>query len=87
MVAFIRNLYLGDFNLGTTEGLTLYNKAIEAPETKLVMNQGNTGNILTVFEKDANDFGWGPAVSSVQVDNTTPPTTKSILSKAREINL
>ena len=37
---------------------------------------------MTMFEKDASDFGWGPAINSVQVDDATPATTKSILLSA-----
>ena len=87
MATFVRNPYLGDVNPGTAEGLKLYNKATDPPKTKLEINQANSGDIMTVFEKDASDFGWGPAINSVQVDNATPPTTKSILLSAQEINL
>ena len=87
MANFVRNPYLGDVNPGTAEGLKLYSKAIEPPKTKLEINQYNSGDIMTMFEKDASDFGWGPAINSVPVDDATPPTTKSILLSAREINL
>ena len=81
------NPYLGDVNPGTTEGLKLYNKAIAAPNDKIEINQDCARNIQTIFEKDSDDFGWDPAISSVQTDDLTPPTTKSILTKAREISL
>ena len=87
MTSFVMNPYLGDVNPGTTEGLKLYNKSIEARSEKIEINQENARDIQTIFEKDSSDFGWGPAISSVQIDNLTPPTTKSLLSKAREINL
>ena len=82
MANFVRNPYLGDVNPGTAEGLKLYSKAIEPPKTKLEINQYNSGDIMTMFEKDAGDFGWGPAINSVQVDDATPATTKSILLSA-----
>ena len=81
------NPYLGDVNPGTTEGLKLYNKAIAAPNEKIEINQDCARDIQTIFEKYSGDYGWGPAISSVQVDDLTPPTTKSLLTKAREINL
>ena len=56
MTSFVRNPYLGDTNPGTTEGLKLYSKAIKAPKTNLEINQNNAGDILTIFEKDANDL-------------------------------
>ena len=87
MTSFVMNPYLGDVNPGTTEGLKLYNKSIEARSEKIEINQENARDIQTIFEKDSSDFGWGPAISSVQIDNLNPPTTKSLLSKAREINL
>ena len=87
MTSFVMNPYLGDVNPGTNEGLKLYNKSIEARSKKIEINQENVRNIQTIFEKDSGDFGWGPAISSVQFDDLTPPTTKSILTKAREINL
>ena len=57
MANFVCNPYLGDVNPGTAEGLKLYNKAIEPPKTKLEINQSNSGDIMTMFEKDASDFG------------------------------
>ena len=74
MATFIRNPYLGDVNPGTAKCLKLYNKAIEPPKTTLEINQSNSGDILTMFEKDASDFGWAPAISSVQIDDAPPPT-------------
>ena len=87
MTSFVMNPYLGDVNPGTTEGLKLYNKSIEARSEKIEINQENARDIQTIFEKDSSDFGWGPAISLVQVDDLTPPTTKILLTKAREINL
>ena len=84
MAAFVLNLYLGDVNPGTSEGLNLCNKAVDAP---LDIKQSHVGDVLATFEKDANNFGWGAAVSSVQADNIISPTTKSILPTSREINL
>ena len=87
MTTFVMNPYLGDVNPGTTEGLKLYNGAIAAPNDKIEINQDCARDIQTIFEKDSGDYGWGPAISSVQVDDLTPPTTKRLLTKAREINL
>ena len=84
-MAFVLNPYLGDVNPGTPDGLKLYNKAIEAPDTKLTIGQKNSRDILNSFEKDASDFGWGPAISLIQVTNV--PDHKSILTQAREITL
>ena len=86
-MAFVLNPYLGDVNPGTPEGLKLYNKAIEAPDTKLNIGQKNSRDIVSSFEKDASDFGWGPAISAIQVNDNPAPDFKSILTKAREINL
>ena len=70
---FVLNPYLGDVNPGTADGLKLYNKAIEAPDTKIDVDQHHARDIQSLFAKDASDFGWGPGVGSVQVDNATPP--------------
>ena len=86
-MAFVLNPYLGDVNPGTPDGLKLYNKATEAPDTKLNIGQKNSRDILNSFEKDASDFGWGPAISVIQVNNNPVPGFKSILTQAREIKL
>ena len=84
---FVLNPYLGDVNPGTADGLKLYNKATEAPDTKIDVDQHKARDIQSLFAKDASDFGWGPGVGLVQVDNATPPTLHSILSNARDISL
>ena len=45
MANFVLNPYLGNVNQGTTDGLKLYNKAIEAPETKIDLDQKNARDI------------------------------------------
>lgn len=65
MANFVINPYLGDINPSTTEGLKLYTKAIDAPDAKLNIQQSNARDVIATFEKDANDFGWGPAIGSV----------------------
>jgi len=72
-------------NPGTPDGLKLYNKATAAPDLKISIEQSKATDIKCAFESDANDFGWGPAVGAVQVDNAR--TTRNILSQAREITL
>ena len=56
-MTFLLNPYLGAVNPGTADWLKLYNKAVEAPDTKLTIGQKNAYDILASFEKDASDFG------------------------------
>ena len=70
MAAFVLNPYLGDVNPGTADGLKLYNKAIDSRSEKIEINQDHVRDIQTAFHKDASDFGWGPAINSVQIDNS-----------------
>ena len=87
-MAFVLNPYLGDVNPGTADGLKLYTKAVAAPEKKIAIDQQHAREIKDTFEDDANNFGWGPAVGSIQIDNAAPaPNTRSILTQAREITL
>ena len=87
MKSFVMKPYLGDVNPGTNEGLKIYNKYIEARSEKIEISQGNARDIQTIFEKYSGDFGWGPAISLVQINDLTSLTTISLLTKAREINL
>jgi len=87
MTTFVINPYLGDINPGTTEGHKLYDIAIAVQTGKIEINQDSARDIQTIIEKESGDYGWGPAITSVQVNDLTPPTTKSLLTKAREINL
>ena len=86
-MAFVLNPFLGDVNPGTPEGLKLYNRAIAAPDEKLSIGQQNARDIITAFELDASNFGWGPAINSVQIDATSDPETWHILTQARQLNL
>ena len=45
MAAFVLNLYLGDVNPGTVDGIKFYNKAIEAPDEKPKTNRGNVRDV------------------------------------------
>ena len=45
------NPYLGYVNPGTTEGLKLYKKSIEARSDKIETNQDNARDIQTIFQK------------------------------------
>ena len=74
MATFVLNPYLGDVNPGTPDGLKLYNKAIEAPDTKINVDQHNARDIQSLFAIEASDCGWGPGVGSVQVNDAGPPT-------------
>ena len=87
MNSFVMTPYLGDVNPGTTEGLKLHNKGIISRSEKIEVNQDSARNIQTIFEKDSGDSGWGTAISSVQIDDMTPPTTNILFTKAQEINL
>ena len=87
MADFILDPYFGDVNPGSIIGFKLYNKAIKPPEEKLTIDQTNAWDIQATFERDPSNFGWGPAISSIQIDNTTPPVTRIILSKVREISI
>ena len=51
------------------------------------IKQKNAQDIQSAFEMDANNFGWGPAISSVQIDNAAAPATWTILTEAQEITL
>ena len=84
-MAFVLNPYLGDVNPGTADGLKLYTKAVAAPEKKIAIDQQHAREIKDTFEDDANNFGWGPAVGSIQIDNAAPaPNTRSILTQVRD---
>lgn len=86
-MAFVLNPFFGDINPGTADGLKLYNKAVSAPETKLSIEQQHAREIKASFENDANNFGWGPATGSIQIDDAAAPATRSILTQAREMTL
>ena len=85
MATFAINPFLGDINPGTTEGAKLYNKSIEAPDDKLVIQQKDATDIMTAFETDASNFGWGRLIGNVQVDDAG--TLRHILANHREITL
>ena len=84
-MAFLLNPYLGDVNPATADGLKLYNKAVAAPESKLTLAQKHSKDILEAFETDSSNFGWGPAISAIQID--AAGLTRSILTNARELTL
>lgn len=82
---FVLNLYLGDVNPDTADGLKLYKKVVAAQDSKIATHQSHAREIKTTFEFDTNSFGWGPATGAIQIDNAG--TTKNILTQACEITL
>ena len=87
MAAYLTNPFLGNINPGTVDGAKLYNKAIEAPEVKLSIQQQNANNIQFQFESDASDFGWGVLTGSAQINDNNVPDLCNILTNTREITL
>ena len=59
--------YDGDINPGTTEGAKLFSKATQARSELLTLTQEKAKEILSAFEDDAREFGWGTMVHKVQV--------------------
>ena len=82
---FIINPFHGDINPVTEAGSKLYNKAIEAPEDKLVIQQRNAIDIQSQFESDASKFGWGSLIGNIQINLV--PDHRNILVNTREITL
>ena len=85
MATFIINPFHGEINPGTEAGAKLYNKAIEAPEDKLTIQQKNANDIQSQFETDASKFGWGNLIGNVSIN--AGDDTRNILVNTREITL
>ena len=82
---FTINYFLGDINPGTSEGATFYNKSIETPEDKLIIQQKDATDIMTAFETDSGTFGWGRLIGNVQINNAVDQ--RHVLANHREITL
>ena len=78
MATYLLNPYLGNVNPGSVDSFKLYIKAIAAPDDKLIISQRNARDIMGTFEMDSNKFGWGPAISNIQIDDLTVPTVRSV---------
>ena len=85
MALYLTNPFFGEINPGTTEGAKLYNKATAAPEEKLSVQQKNAKDVLSRFETDASNFGWGQLIGNVQINNVSDQ--RNIMTKTREITL
>ena len=57
MATYLLNPYLCDVNPGSADGLKLYNKAISAPDDKLIISQRNARDIMGTFEMDSSLVG------------------------------
>ena len=80
--------YDGNINPGTAEGAKLFNKATAARTTLLTLSQDKAKEVVSAFEEDAREFGWGEMVHKVQIvpDNNND-LKKSILKDYRQVKV
>ena len=84
---YLTNPFHADINPGTTNGAKLYNTEIKDPEEKLCIQQKNANKIQSIFEEDANNFGWGILTGAVKIDGVLHGPTREILKKTRKLTL
>ena len=80
--------YDGDINPATAEGAKLFTKATAARTNLLTLSQDKAKEVVSAFEEDAREFGWGAMVHKVQIvlDNNNA-LKKSILKDYRQVKL
>ena len=76
---FVDDPFQGDINPGTTDGAKLYLKATAAISgvDKFDLNLSTAQKFLDLMRTDANNFGWGSLIRSIQQNDEN--TTKNLL--------